>query len=91
MSDPAAKDTETVIEISNVWKIFGDNAAAALMAIRADGLSKAEVLSTYNAVVGVADVRHMQALLINEAKTNQGPIIQPKLVGQQTRWPACTS
>ncbi len=47
---------DTVIEISNVWKIFGDNAQAALAAIRNDGLSKAEVLEQYNAVVGVADV-----------------------------------
>ena len=47
---------DTVIEISNVWKIFGDNAQAALSAIRERGLSKAEVLAEYNAVVGVADV-----------------------------------
>ena len=47
---------ETVIEISNVWKIFGANAQSALAAIRERGLSKAEVLAEYNAVVGVADV-----------------------------------
>ncbi|MDH3218752.1 MAG: betaine/proline/choline family ABC transporter ATP-binding protein [Gammaproteobacteria bacterium] len=47
---------ETVLEISNVWKIFGDQAEAALRAIREEGLGKAEVLETYNAVVGVADV-----------------------------------
>ena len=47
---------ETVIEISNVWKIFGENAQAALSAIREKGLGKAEVLSEFNAVVGVADV-----------------------------------
>ncbi|NNE79415.1 MAG: betaine/proline/choline family ABC transporter ATP-binding protein [Silicimonas sp.] len=47
---------ETVIEISNVWKIFGNNAEVALKAIREGGLTKAEVLSEYNAVVGVADV-----------------------------------
>ena len=47
---------ETAIEISNVWKIFGDQADAALRAIKEDGLGKAEVLETYNAVVGVADV-----------------------------------
>ncbi len=45
-----------MIEISNVWKIFGDNAEAALRAINEEGLSKAEVLGRYNAVVGVADV-----------------------------------
>ncbi|WP_120501409.1 glycine betaine/L-proline ABC transporter ATP-binding protein [Roseovarius sp. EL26] len=48
--------SETVIEISNVWKIFGAKPEAALQAIRDKGLSKAEVLSEYNSVVGVADV-----------------------------------
>ncbi len=47
---------ETVVEISNVWKIFGNNAKAALAAIRERNLTKAEVLEEYNAVVGVADV-----------------------------------
>ncbi len=47
---------DIVIEISNVWKIFGDNVTEAMDAIRKDGLSKAEVLSRFNAVVGVADV-----------------------------------
>ncbi len=47
---------ETVLEISNVWKIFGEQAPAALRAIREEGLSKAQVLETYNAVLGVADV-----------------------------------
>ena len=48
--------TEKVIEISNVWKIFGDKPDAALKAIQERGLTKAEVLSEFNAVVGVADV-----------------------------------
>lgn len=47
---------DTVIEISNVWKIFGTRPDAALRAIHEEGLSKAEVLSQHNAVVGVADV-----------------------------------
>ena len=47
---------ETVIEISNVWKIFGTRPDLALKAIQEDGLSKAEVLAQHNAVVGVADV-----------------------------------
>ena len=47
---------DTVIEISNIWKIFGAKPEAALEAIRAKGLTKAEVLSEFNAVVGVADV-----------------------------------
>lgn len=47
---------ETVIEIENVWKIFGDRSEEALAAIHAEGLTKSDVLSRYNAVVGVADV-----------------------------------
>ncbi|CUH42629.1 quaternary amine ABC transporter ATP-binding protein [Ruegeria atlantica] len=47
---------ETVIEISNIWKIFGAKPEVALAAILARGLNKAEVLAEFNAVVGVADV-----------------------------------
>jgi glycine betaine/proline transport system ATP-binding protein len=47
---------DTVIEISNVWKIFGAKPEVALQAIRDRGLTKAEVLSEFNCVVGVADV-----------------------------------
>lgn len=47
---------ETVVEISNVWKIFGHKPQAALQAIRDRGLNKAEVLAELGAVVGVADV-----------------------------------
>ncbi len=47
---------ETVIEVASVWKIFGGDPGAALQAIRNQGLTKAQVLSQYNAVVGVADV-----------------------------------
>ena len=53
-SDQPAGDP--AIQISNVWKIFGPRAEEALRAIREEGLGKAEVLETYNAVVGVADV-----------------------------------
>jgi len=47
---------DTVIEISNVWKIFGARPLDALRAIREEGLDKPQVLAKYNAVVGVADV-----------------------------------
>ena len=57
MADSSSDATEdVVIEISNVWKIFGANAIEAMRAIQEEGLSKADVLSQYNAVVGVADV-----------------------------------
>lgn len=49
-------NSDTVVEISNVWKIFGENAQLALQAIRDRGLTKAEVLTEIGAVVGVADV-----------------------------------
>ena len=48
--------SDTVIEISNVWKIFGAKPEAALQAIRDRGLTKPQVLEEFNAVVGVADV-----------------------------------
>lgn len=44
------------LQISNVWKIFGDQAEEALRAIKQEGLGKSQVLEKYNAVVGVADV-----------------------------------
>lgn len=54
---PTSDDTnEIVVDIDGVWKVFGDNASAAFAAINERGLSKAEVLAEYNAVVGVADV-----------------------------------
>ncbi len=57
MTDSSPDGNEdVVIEISNVWKIFGNNAVEAMEAVREKGLTKAEVLSQFNAVVGVADV-----------------------------------
>ncbi|MEM8653740.1 MAG: betaine/proline/choline family ABC transporter ATP-binding protein [Pseudomonadota bacterium] len=50
-------DSDTdVVQISHVWKIFGSKPEQALQAIRERGLTKAEVLAEFNAVVGVADV-----------------------------------
>ncbi len=51
-----ATSSAIALEVSNVWKIFGDRADEALSAIHQKGLGKAEVLAQYNAVVGVADV-----------------------------------
>ena len=47
---------EHAIEIANVWKIFGDRADEALADVKANGISKKEVLAKYGCVVGVADV-----------------------------------
>ena len=45
---------EAVVELQNVWKIFGAKADEAMEAVRSRGLSKAEVLAEYKCVVGVA-------------------------------------
>ena len=47
--------SDAVVEIENVWKVFGSRADEAMQAIRSQGLSKTEVLETYDAVVGVKD------------------------------------
>ena len=47
--------TVAPIVAKNVWKIFGDRSEEAFKAIQERGLSKAEVLSEYGCVVGVAD------------------------------------
>lgn len=47
---------DIVIKISNVWKVFGTKAVEAMRAVQEKGLTKAETLAQYNAVVGVADV-----------------------------------
>ena len=56
IDNKAATQEDTAIRISNVWKIFGANASEAMKAVQEQGLSKAQVLSEFNAVVGVADV-----------------------------------
>jgi len=47
--------SDSVIELQNVWKIFGDRATEAMQAIEARGLSKPEVLEEFECVVGIAD------------------------------------
>ena len=47
---------DLAIELEGVWKIFGDQPAQIVEDIRREGLSKAEVLEKFNAVVGIADV-----------------------------------
>ena len=56
MADQTGKTGKTgaadvAIDIRNVWKIFGSRADEAMQAIQSEGLSKQEVLETYNAVV----------------------------------------
>ena len=47
--------TNAVIELENVWKLFGSRASEAMQAIQTQGLGKAEVLEQFDAVVGVKD------------------------------------
>jgi len=47
--------TEDVIQLQNVWKIFGDQSVQAMQAIEARGLSKPQVLEEFSCVVGIAD------------------------------------
>ena len=49
-------NAENLIEVSNIWKIFGDRAEEALQAIQERNLSKSEILEEFDAVVGVSDV-----------------------------------
>lgn len=47
--------SETAIECQHVWKIFGDRAQEAMVAVQNKGLVKAEVLDHYECVIGVVD------------------------------------
>ena len=47
--------SDAVVDVKNVWKVFGDRADEAMKAIRDEGLSKSEVLERFDAVVGVKD------------------------------------
>jgi glycine betaine/proline transport system permease protein len=50
------------ITLSNVWKVFGARSQEAMAAIEAESLDKAEVLSRFGCVVGVADASFEVAL-----------------------------
>ena len=49
------ESTESVVKASNVWKVFGAQADAAIKAIKDEGIGKAEVLERYGCVIGVQD------------------------------------
>ena len=44
-----------VIQIENVWKIFGEHSEQAMRAVLSENLTKAEVLERFHCAVGVAD------------------------------------
>ena len=45
-----------MIQVKNVWKIFGNQPQVALDAIKSKGLTKAQVLEQFDCVLAVADV-----------------------------------
>jgi len=45
--------TETVVKLTDVWKIFGARAEEAMEAVRSEGIGKPEVLERFSCVVGV--------------------------------------
>ena len=47
--------SEAVVELSNVWKVFGDRAAETVQAAQNGPLSKSEALEKFEAVIGVRD------------------------------------
>ncbi|MBX4876560.1 MULTISPECIES: glycine betaine/L-proline ABC transporter ATP-binding protein [Rhizobium] len=46
---------DILIDCQSVWKIFGAKAKAAVEAVKTDGLSKKQILTDYDCVVGVSD------------------------------------
>lgn len=47
--------TEYVVELSGVWKVFGEKAAETIETAQKEGLSKAEALEKFKTVIGVRD------------------------------------
>ena len=47
--------SETVVKATGVWKVFGEQAGAAIKAIKEEGIGKPEVLARFGCVVGVQD------------------------------------
>jgi len=45
--------SETVVKLTDVWKIFGTRAEEAMVAVRDEGIGKPEVLKRFGCVVGV--------------------------------------
>jgi glycine betaine/proline transport system ATP-binding protein len=48
--------TQELVKLSNVWKIFGLRASEAMAAMKAEGLTKPQVLERFSCVVGVQNV-----------------------------------
>lgn len=55
MTTPMHDASEVLIDCQSVWKIFGARAKSAVEAIKTRGLSKKQILTEYDCVVGVSD------------------------------------
>ncbi len=55
MNSPTIDTDEVLVDCQSVWKIFGDKSDAAIRAVTEGGLTKTQVLSDYNCVVGVSN------------------------------------
>lgn len=55
MATPKTDTEEVLVDCRSVWKVFGDQAPAAMRAIAERGLGKREVLQQFNCVVGVSE------------------------------------
>ncbi|QXI31066.1 quaternary amine ABC transporter ATP-binding protein [Pseudomonas vanderleydeniana] len=56
MTTPRSDANEVLVSCQSVWKIFGDNSAAAMQAVVEKGHGKKQILQDYSCVVGVSDV-----------------------------------
>jgi len=55
MNTSMSDASDLLIECQSVWKIFGARSSAAVKAVKENGLSKKQILTDYNCVVGVSD------------------------------------
>lgn len=56
MTTPRSDINEVLVSCQSVWKIFGNNSAAAMRAVVEKGHGKKQILQDYSCVVGVSDV-----------------------------------
>ena len=56
MSSASLPNEQAAVEVSHVWKIFGEQQRKAFRAVSEQKLSKQTILEKYNCVIGVADV-----------------------------------
>jgi glycine betaine/proline transport system ATP-binding protein len=57
MNTTINETSDILIDCQSVWKIFGASANAAVRAVKEKGLSKKQILTDFNCVVGVSDAR----------------------------------